>query len=171
MFRKVLQAGFVRTGTSFKTAYERLTRSQNELIVERDSYKEQAAALTIDQARLHQLERDVQEMQQLLEYKESAPYEAIASRIIARSEAGEHTVLIDKGTVDGIRPRLAVVVNDGHMIGFIESVRKNSSTVILLEHEASKIPSQILGIDETIGLVEGREGFLLRMGFIRNVLN
>lgn len=161
-----IQSGFTRIGTTLNNAFNRLTKSENQLIIERDNYQALAAELAVDQAKLQQLERDVREMQALLEYKESAPYKEIASRVIARSEAGQHTILIDKGEVDGVRPRLAVVVENGHMIGFIDSVRKNSSTVVLLEHEASKIPSMILNTDETIGLIEGKEGFLLRMGFI-----
>lgn len=161
-----IQSGFVRVGTGVGKTYDRLTRSENALIVERDRYREQAAELAIDQAEFSQLKQDIEEMQALLAYKQTAPYETIASKIIARSEAGEHTILIDKGEVDGVRERLAVVVEDGHMIGYVASVRRNTSTVILLEHESSNVPVKIIGSDETIGLVEGQGGFLLHMGFI-----
>lgn len=161
-----IQSGFVRIGTGASKTLGRLTRSENALIVERDRYREQAASLSLDQAEFFQLQQDVEEMQALLAYKESAPYEAIASKIIARSEAGKHTILIDKGEVDGVRKRLAVVVEDGHMIGYVSSVRRNTSTVTLLEHESANVPAKIIGADETIGLVEGQGGFLLHMGFI-----
>ena len=161
-----IQAFFARAGTGVGESIQSITKQNTEVAKERDYYQNLAAKLAIEQSQLEQLTRDVQEMQSLLDYTQTAPYKAVAARVIARSDKGAHTMLLDKGEVDGVRPRLAVVVENGHMIGFIDSVRKNSSTVVLLQHEISRIPSMIIGTNETIGLVEGQGGFLLHMQFI-----
>lgn len=161
-----IQGTLANAGTTFSKAVGRLTKSQNELMIERDYYRDLAAGLSVDQARMAQMERDIQEMQSLLEYTKTSPYQSIAARIVARSGEGEHSVIIDKGEVDGIQPQFAVIVENGHMVGYVEEVRLNTSTVMLLRSENSHVPAMIIGTEETIGIIEGQGGFLLHMDFI-----
>ena len=161
-----VQSSFVSVGTSLNNALGRVTRNENEFIEQRDYYQALASDLAIDQSRLNQLERDVEEMEALLSYTETVPYKSIAARVIARSPQGIHTMTVDKGIVDGVKENLAVVIENGHMIGYISKVKQHSSVIKLLQHPDSKSPAMLIGTQETSGLVEGQGGFLLHMDFI-----
>ena len=161
-----VQGIFVHIGTSISGAIGRLTKSENQVILERDYYQKLAGDLAVDQSKVEQLEKDVDEMQALLSYTKTSPYSSIAARVIARSEEGVHTIVVNKGTNDGVQPKFAVIVENGHMIGYVQSVTKTSAKVLLLENEESRVPGMIIGTDETVGLVEGQGGYLLHMAFI-----
>lgn len=157
--------------TSVYRAIGRLTKSENALILERDEYQELAANLAVDQTHLDELERQVEELSSLLSYKESVPYDVIVAKIVLRSELGGQTILIDKGHIDGIQENFAVTVENGHMVGYISSVQKNTATVTLLQSEQSRIPAKIVGKEETNGIAVGQEGFLLNMDFVPQRVN
>lgn len=161
-----VQSFLFSIGTSIGSWFEGMTTSKGKLIDENAYYRDLAGDLALDHASLEQLENDLFELQSLLGYQEYTPYRSIAARVIARSEKGENTFLLDKGTADGIRVGLAVVVEDGHMLGSIIEVHEHTATVRQLNHRNSDIPAMILDTGETIGVVEGQEGYLLHMDFI-----
>lgn len=153
-------------GRSIGSWIEGITTSKGKLIEEKSYYQDLSADLATDHSHIEQLENDLLELQSLLGYQEYSPYHSTAARVIARSEKGENTFLVDKGSVDGVREGLAVIVEDGHMLGSVVEVHEHTSRVRQLNHRDSDIPAMILGTDETIGIVEGQEGYLLHMDFI-----
>jgi rod shape-determining protein MreC len=161
-----VQIIFTSIGSGFSNIYKSITSNKSEIQEERDYFQQMASELAIDTAYISQLEKDIQELKILIAYQDSIPYKSTSSKVIARSGEGEHTFLVNKGIVDGMREGLAVVIEDGHLIGIIQEARKHSSIVRKLQSPESKIPVSILGTEGTSGLVNGQDGFLLNMGFI-----
>jgi rod shape-determining protein MreC len=94
-------------------------------------------------------------LKRLLKLKESLKYPSIAARVIAKSQTTLiKTILIDKGTVDGLKIGLPVVVEKGIAGRIIES-SWHSSRVLLLIDESSKIDAS---------LQEGRSQGILQGG-------
>lgn len=146
--------------------YLALTTDEISLSQERDYYRTLSAELALDRSRISALEKENTELQTLLYYKESTPYTNTTARVLARSVAGDQTILIDKGSADGIKPHSAVIVEDGQIIGTILSVRERNSIVLLASNPRSKLPAVLLNDHELAGMVEGKDGFLLHMNFI-----
>lgn len=94
-------------------------------------------------------------LQKLLELKEGLHYPAIAARVIAKSQTTlTKTILIDKGTADGLKTGLPVIAERGVAGRIIES-SWHSSRVLLLIDESSKIDAS---------LQEGRNQGILQGG-------
>ncbi|MCX5835416.1 MAG: rod shape-determining protein MreC [Deltaproteobacteria bacterium] len=94
-------------------------------------------------------------LQKLLKLKESLNYPSIAARVIAKSQTTLiKTILIDKGTAEGLKIGLPVVAEKGVAGRIIES-SWHSSRVLLLIDESSKIDAS---------LQEGRSQGILQGG-------
>ncbi|MFH1711731.1 MAG: rod shape-determining protein MreC [Patescibacteria group bacterium] len=165
-FTQSIQASLTTAAKGIAQIYTNTFTKKDDLRIELENYKALAADLSLNEAHLNELERSVAELENLIEYKQTITSGTTTARVIARSVEDELTILIDKGFENGIMPNRAVVIEAGHIIGFTKDVRRHSSIVILIEHPSSKIPAAIIGNTTTIGLVEGREGFLLHMSFI-----
>ena len=153
-------------GDGVGNIYQRIFTSSDSLNARLEEAESKAAALSIEKARLNQLEHELNELHSLLNYKETVEQKTYSARILARSIESEESFLIDKGESDGLREGLAVVVENGHLIGILSKVQRNTSVVKLISDQTSKVPSTILSKEETIGLSEGKGGFLLEMDFI-----
>lgn len=161
-----VQFVFSTIGQGLGDMYSRVTTSPDSVRAQLDQANARAAALSVSESRLSTLQRDVEELERLLDYTQTIETNYTASRVLARSVGSDHVILIDKGSQDGVKEGLAVTVEDGHLIGVITHVDSYSSTVMLLSDPASRIPATILDVDSTIGLVEGEGGYLYKMGFI-----
>jgi rod shape-determining protein MreC len=94
-------------------------------------------------------------LKRLLELKENLHYPTIAARVIAKSQTALiKTIMIDKGTADGLKTGLAVIAERGVAGRIIES-SWHSSRVLLLIDESSKIDAS---------LQEGRNQGILQGG-------
>ena len=161
-----IQSSFYWVGQNIGSTWRRVFTSENSTQNKLKKAEESLNALAVEKSYLESLESQVQELQSLLGYQQEINKKAIPAKIIARSIDSTNEILIDKGADDGIRQELAVIVGNGHMIGKILEVQKNSSKVLLLKDPGSKIATKILGAQSTMGLVEGDGGFLLKMSYI-----
>lgn len=161
-----VQSSLYSAGGTIGAAFRRLFSSTDSVQSKLNNANSLIEELAIDHSYLNQLEGEVSELKKLLKYSEEITTKTIPSKILARSIDKRHTILIDKGRLDGVRQELAVVVAGGHLIGKILEVNDHSSVVVLTKDERSKIAAKILGAQSTMGLVEGDGGFLLTMNFI-----
>jgi len=157
---------FTHLGTGVGGLYDRTFLEKATLESERDYYKELAASIVIQMGDVHELQSQVAALEELLSYKQNAETPPLLARIIARSVDGEQRILIDKGEFDGVKEHLAVIAQNGLVIGRVSEVRPSGSVVRLLSDPLSQIPSTIVGNNDTIGIVEGLDGFILHMRYI-----
>ncbi|MFA7314845.1 MAG: rod shape-determining protein MreC [Candidatus Magasanikbacteria bacterium] len=76
------------------------------------------------------------------------------------------TIMIDKGTKDGIEIDNPVIVSNGILIGKIIKVEDSRSVVRLVNDNNSAIGATIMNNERSIGLVEGGYGLGVRMNYI-----
>jgi rod shape-determining protein MreC len=83
-------------------------------------------------------------LEKLIKLKEVLNYPSIAARVIAKSQAALiKTILIDKGTADGMKIGFPVVTERG-VVGRIIESSWHSSRILLLIDESSKIDAALL---------------------------
>lgn len=171
-FTRSFQAGLYAIGNGIDSLSDRAFRSPSSMQGEIDQLKLKVTALAIDQSELTSLRQQVEELESQLNYQQNLVHTAIPARIIARAVNFEHSLLINQGSNAGLRENLAVVVEDGHLIGTLVDVQKSYSTVQLLSDPQSKIPAAIQNqANSTIGLIEGQGGYFYEMNLIPQTEN
>ena len=86
--------------------------------------------------------------------------------LAAAPDAGAHSILIDRGTDDGVKPDMAVIVGDGVIVGKVFTADRASSTVLLLTDIRSRLGAEIQNAARTQGIVQGKQGLSLEMRLI-----
>lgn len=162
-----VQAELTRLATGFGSAAVRFTQPEDSLMAKYQACEADRLALAVNQSDHDALTRQLQELQQLLDYRTKTGAEGVLTHVISRSVDDDATrIVVDKGANEQIHLGSAVIIGDGILYGVVAEVRSETSIVRLVSHPESKIPAAVLGQTRTIGLVEGREGALLTMEFI-----
>jgi rod shape-determining protein MreC len=133
-------------------------RAQNEAL------KSQVDTLTIDNLRVKELEGENERMRELLKFKQLNPgYDFRGGQVIARvtSEGPSNyrrTLGIDLGSQHGIERGMPVVTEAG-LVGRIDKVYPDSSTVLLITDASSAVDSMIQrSTSRVVGVVQGVAG-------------
>lgn len=161
-----IQGGLVNLGTAINKKIFYSSQSEDDWKAKALTAEALAGNLAISQTELTDLRVQVSELQKLFSYVQESATPGKLAHILSRSINNEGTVLINLGNKDGLRPELAVIVEGGHLIGTIETVNDYSSVVRLSTDDQSKIPASVYSDARTIGLVEGQDGFLLKLNFV-----
>ncbi|MBU4315244.1 hypothetical protein KJ673_02455, partial [Patescibacteria group bacterium] len=119
---QAVQSRLYSTSITLNTFLVQTFSSSESLHSQIENYKSIADKAVTDQAYTYQLEKRVQELEQLLGYSQTVEYEITTARILSHSQSGEYTILIDQGSHNQIEEGFAVVANDGYLIGIVDSV-------------------------------------------------
>lgn len=132
-----------------------LTRLREENAALREQIKDSAQ----DTARAEQLERENQLLRTELKMKEQSPYPLLSAQVISRSsENWYRTVIINRGSRDGVQQNMAVVNWQG-LVGKVSHTTPYTSTIQLMIDAGfgeqgfgagAKVPTGELGVVKTI---------------------
>ncbi|HVN75243.1 MAG TPA: rod shape-determining protein MreC [Thermoanaerobaculaceae bacterium] len=127
-------------------------RNLEATLAELGHLREESAALR----RTNQLlAAEVAELRQgsaLLAAYPSLADHAVLARVVARDVLRTHTLRLDRGSADGVRPDSAVLAEAG-LLGRVDRVLEHSSRVQLLSHPAAAAAATVPGV--------GSEGLLV----------
>lgn len=128
--------GWVQTSSSSlwrNYLYLRGVRAENR------DLKQQLEQLHIEQARLKQDADQAQRLQSLLAFRQQYISETLAAQVIGSSGSDQsHSVYIDKGAHDGLKPDMAVITLDG-VVGKVLRVFPYTSLVLLIDDPSSGV--------------------------------
>jgi len=167
-------APFLKSGSAIEThAREFLTevRHSKELETELTTLKGEVGRLPIIEARCLELERENAQLRHSLGFKEATSYQVVAAQVIRRQPATWwQTVEIDVGAQRGIRPRLAVLSNEGCLVGIVDRTTDHRSSVVLLSDESCQVSAKVEESPE-VGILSGQRGLgggtpMLRLRFL-----
>lgn len=140
--------------------------------------------LTAENAKLKFLEEENLVLRKHLNFLNKDNRRYLMSNIISRGELigenseGNQSVVIDKGSVDGLFAGLAVVSStasgtsgQGVIVGKIINVKDNISEVYLVTNKNCKLAAAILGQNKTSGIAHGELGLTVKMEFISQAEN
>lgn len=141
------------------------------LRAENSSLREQVRSSAQASARLQLLEEQNRMLRLELQMKQDSSYPLLTARVISRSPDNWYrTVIIDRGSRDGVRPNMAVVNWQG-MVGKISHTTPYTATVQLVLDAGfgqtgfgagAKLPNGEMGVIETF------QGGLVRMRFFNS---
>lgn len=140
------------TSSTMKVIEDQLTAifNKNELLIKNNDYFEQVERMKLEISRLEKLDLENKRLSDLLKTSQKYPtYNTIYSNIIAVYDSTEKGYfIIDKGTNDGIKSNMPVIVNGG-LAGRIISSAVNYSKVIPITNPNSAISVMSLRTSDT----------------------
>lgn len=159
-----VQAEMVRIADGVGRAWARLAeigrlRVENaRLRASVEALEQDVAALREDAARTRQLER-------LLAFRDAGRHQGLAARVTARDPSRWFaTVLVDRGSRDGVTRNAPVVAPEG-VVGRVIEVTPLAARVLLIADSRSAVGVVIQGSRDA-GVVEGRSGPLLHLRYL-----
>ncbi len=128
--------------------YLRGVRAENRQL------KQQIERLQMEQVRLSQDAEQARRLQVLLGFKEQFVSQTIAAQVIGSSGSEQsRSIFIDKGTLDGLAPDMAVITADG-VVGKVLHAYKSTAEVLLINDQTSGVGS-ILEQSRLQGVLRG----------------
>ncbi|MFH1192236.1 MAG: rod shape-determining protein MreC [bacterium] len=141
-------------------------KNKDDLKNENIYLKDRINELTINNITIDLLKSENERLKSLLNFVSENEYEYAVARVIGKGEGTGNTLILDKGEKDGAEIGLAVVNPKGMVIGKIFKCDKNTSEILFLNDNQSRIASSILNHSETNGVVEGAFELSMKMGLI-----
>lgn len=158
------QGVFFRIGLKIRGALSGLGGARSG---DSETQKKEIARLTKELADLYEMQTEVRELRGLLNFKKRMEVKTVVGTVIGeRSVSSARTLLIDKGTNDGIAKDYPVVNQDGILVGKVFETKESSALVLMLLDRRSRVAATIQNKDGTIGVVEGGYGLSSSMKFI-----
>lgn len=138
-----------------------------EIVRENEALRAEIAERDVEIARLTAIREENDELRALLGYAEKQRTAPVIARVLARTpEAGTHTILLDRGSDDGVAVEMPVIAAGGVLIGKVFKVDRASSVALLLTDTRSRVGASVQNAARTQGLVQGDRGLALEMRLI-----
>ncbi|HLD28544.1 MAG TPA: rod shape-determining protein MreC [Patescibacteria group bacterium] len=138
--------------------------TKRDLLAENKKLIAELKESKLNQSQISILEQENELLKKELNFIDEHQLNFVSARIITGvSDPLSQSVIINRGTRDGIGEGMAVVADDGILVGKIYEVSDGYSKVLLLTDNQSKVAVTILNYDQTVGLVEGQFGLSLAM--------
>lgn len=158
-----LQRGFLSMSLGLKGFYGGWL-AKRDLLAENSALREQLRDYQMDLSRINSLEEENSLLKDELGFVRESGHNYLAARITTGvSDPLSQSVVINRGSDDGLAKGLAVVAGNGIMVGKVSEVYGNFSKVLLLTDNSSKVAATVQNFDKTAGLVEGQFGLGLTM--------
>lgn len=167
---KPLASLFYKSGTNIKQSYEENLKQQ-DIFSKAMSLEKEVARLTVENAKFKELEQDNIKLRAQLNFSAASGLRNVLANVISQNLAfnikeGDQDIVIDKGSEDGIKEGVAVIDENGVIIGRIFEVRDNISKVCLTTNRNCKFAATIQNQDRTMGITEGDLGLTIKMNYI-----
>lgn len=138
-----------------------------EIVKENESLRLQNTGLDVEIARLTSIRDENRELRSILGFAEKQKTAPVIAHVLARTpEDGTHTILLDRGSDDGVAIEMPVIAEGGVLIGKIFRVGRVDSTALLLTDTRSRVGASVQNSVRTQGLVQGERGLSLEMRLI-----
>ncbi len=151
---------FLKSGSSvekfsrdFVREVEHSDNLQRRLEAINSNYNE----LKLIEVRFRELEREVQQLNQALDFKRQTPFEVRAAKVIKRQPSTWwDTITVNQGQDAEIGPQLTVLA-EGGLVGRVDQAFDDISNIILVTDESCQVSVYIEGTPEK-GILSGEPG-------------
>ena len=138
--------------------------AKRDLLAENKALQGQLNNYQMDLSRINSLQEENDLLKQELNFAKESGHKYVSARIITGvSDPLSESVVINRGSADGVARGFAVVTGEGILVGKVSETQNNLSKVLLLTDNKSKVAATIENIDHTAGLVEGQFGLSFSM--------
>ncbi len=161
---------FYSATTKLRMKYEERA-SKEDLASQIENLIEERNGLIEEKARWQALEEENGVLREQLGFLTKKKYHYVVSNVVSRGDLTDsnrisESIIIDKGSHDGIYNGLGVIGGNGIVIGKVVETKDNIAKVYLTNNSHCKLAATILGDNKTSGVVEGELGLTMKMGFV-----
>lgn len=179
---KPLLQGFYAAGSFISRTFSSQT-AKEDLAQELELAQARVNQLTAENANLKFLEQENLQLRKQLNFSRQNKQRFIMADIISRGQltegaGGGQSIVIDKGTADGLSAGLAVVSpavsatsTQAVVIGKVANVKDHLAEILLVTDKNCKLAVSILGENITSGVASGQLGLTVKMDFIPQTEN
>ncbi len=161
-----VQTGLQNLTDGISAQVQTLTQARRA-IRQHDQLKAENARLRLQLSQLEQLQHEHAAMQRLLQIRATLTGNWIGARVIANyPQAGQQTLIIDKGTRDGIQPGAPVLVGDG-LVGVVVQADSAHAIVRFITAPRIAVSVKVLNAQKiATGISEGHGESTLLLNFL-----
>lgn len=142
-------------------------RDRDTVLQENEQLRAAVARVLTENAHLRDQIENSADIARQLSFLKPRELQSIFSQIIGKAPIVDHeTLLLDRGTGDGVQKGAPVVVGEGILIGKIFSVTQHTSIALLLTDPQSRVAALIQNAPRSPGEIVGDRGVGLRMELI-----
>ena len=121
----------------------------------------------INEIELQTLRQDNENLRQQLNFLKTKNYDSIGVEIIGKNiDPTESTLIINRGSKDGVEEGEPIIVGDGILVGKIAKVEDSTAVVRLLDDNQRRVAATVVNYEKSIGLIEGGYGISVQMNLI-----
>ncbi len=148
-------------------AHLRPSPSTEQLLAERTRLRQQVDVLNHQLALAQDQLRTSHNLDQLQAYTQSSRHRIVSAKVVTLNpDPGVYTIVIGRGSVDGLRIGMVVTTPDGTVIGKLQQVHARLSTVLILTDSQSAVASRVDNAPHSPGVAVGERGLSVRMEYI-----
>ncbi|NTW22002.1 rod shape-determining protein MreC [Candidatus Falkowbacteria bacterium] len=158
---------FYAAGAKVRLLYNSQT-DRRDLASAAEELTHRVNRLTEENARLKALENENETLREFLKFKNNNGRKTVLAAIIGKSDLDQanQTVMLDRGSKDGLALGLAVLNEDGHIFGKVIDTTENSAQVCLVTSSQCQFAVAIQNKSRTIGIAKGDLGLTVKMELI-----
>lgn len=143
-------------------------RTCQEQLIDSKNKNNQLTAQTIG---LASLTEENNALRQLLAFQKAKKFKLVIANIIYRGQSGgllapSQTLIIDQGSRQGLTTDLAVIDQQGAIIGKIGQVEDDSAEVLLVTNKNCRLAAAMASSSRTIGVIRGDMGLTIRLEMV-----
>lgn len=125
------------------------------------------SSVSVDYVELKSLQEENISLRKVANFLNDSGYDHVGARVIARTTDPQlASVLIDRGTEDGIEVGMAVIADDGVFVGKVTSVSQRVATVTMTSDQGSRVAASLGGEHQLLGLVQGEGNGVARLTLV-----
>lgn len=148
-----------------KSVYSGFSNQKNTNL-EKEQCQSKLQELYLDQTELALLREENKTLRAAANFIKPEQKNVLAEIIIKTTDGTSNSVIINRGSEDGIETGNPVFFDNGFLLGRIIAVEKNTAVMRLITDNRSKITASIINQNKTQGLVEGEHGLSIKMKMI-----
>lgn len=138
--------------------------AKRDLLSENENLQQKLEELRVDKSKVNSLESENRLLKEELKFTKESKLNTVAAKIVTGvSDSLSKSIIINRGSNSKIEKGMAVISNNGVMIGKIYDVYGDYSKVLLLTDNKSRVAATIQNLDKTTGLIEGQFGLSFSM--------
>ncbi|MEN3002645.1 MAG: rod shape-determining protein MreC [Armatimonadota bacterium] len=161
-----VQAAIHRLSDGVSRQIGAITRAR-QAVRAHDQLVEQNARLRLQLSQMEQLQQEHAAMACLLQLRPALPGEWLGCRVIASyPQAGQQSLIIDRGTRDGVQPGAPVVAGEG-LVGVVVQADAGHAIVRFISAPRIAVSAKVLNAQKIFtGICEGHGELTLLLNFL-----
>jgi len=143
-------------------------KNNEELVSEVEKLKTELARFAVANSRCTEIEAENEKLKGTLKFKENSNQQLVVARVISRGGLvdDDRSLVINRGLKDGLKIGLAVISDEGVVIGKVIAVKEAVAQVCLTTMPNCQLAASVQNQYKTQGVTNGDLGLTIKMGFI-----